>query len=156
MSKKRRNNFHKGKYNVINVSKYLGDLTKVEYRSSWELFFMGWLDMNPNVRKWNSEGVIIDYYSKMDQKNRRYYVDFYVEFMNGTKLLYEIKPHKQTIPPNTPKTNTPKALKRFSKEKYDFNVNLDKWRSAKDSARLSGMDFKVLNEHHLKQIGMVI
>lgn len=153
---RRRNRFHKGHYNVINRSKYLGDINKIEYRSGWEKFFMEWLDNNPNVKRWNSEGIQISYFSKMDAKNRRYYVDFYVEYIDGTKMLYEVKPYKQTQPPVLSESKTRKAIARFQKEIYDYNVNIDKWVSAKDSARLSGMKFRIITERDLKQLGMVI
>ena len=149
-----RNRFHQGRYRVQNPTKYLGDLNRIEYRSSWELFFMRWLDLNPNVIKWNSEGVKVDYFSKMDNKARRYFIDFYVKYKDGAEFLYEIKPHKQIQPPKLPNGKSKKAIKRFEKEKYDFNVNLDKWVMAYESARLSGMKFKVITEKHLKQLGM--
>lgn len=151
---RRRGKFHRGFYTVINTQKYLGDLTKVEYRSGWEQFFMRWLDLNPNVEKWNSEGIVINYFSKYENKQRRYFVDFYVKYVDGKQFIYEVKPYKQSIPPVVPKKQTPKSINRFKKEYETWNINLDKWCSANDSANLSGMKFKIITEKDLTKIGM--
>lgn len=149
-----RKSFLKGFYDVINDSKYRGDLTKVTYRSSWELFFMHWLDLNPNVVSWSSETVVVKYYSKLEDKHRRYFIDFEVRFADGTIVWYEIKPSKQTVPPKEPKNKTLKAINRFKREREVFNINLDKWENASNEARKNGIKFRVVTEMDLKNIGM--
>ena len=70
---------YKGKYKVKNPSKYVGAVDNVVYRSSWERRFMVYADTNPNVVKWNSEGLVIPYVSPVDGKVHRYFPDFWIE-----------------------------------------------------------------------------
>ena len=70
---------HKGKYTVRNRSKYVGKVDSVVYRSSWERRFMVWCDDNPAVIAWNSEEVVIPYYSPVDNKMHKYHVDFLIK-----------------------------------------------------------------------------
>lgn len=131
-----------------NPHKYVGDLEQITSRSSWETRFMDWCDRNPSVIRWNSEGLIIPYFSQADGKQRRYYVDFVLEIRTNEgdikKLLVEIKPHAQTQPPKTTR-----KTKRFMEELYTYQVNMDKWKHATDWAEKNGFDFKVLTEYDL-------
>ena len=87
---------YKGKYTVKNKSKYVGDSTKVTYRSMWERQAMKWCESNPRIVKWNSEEVVIPYKCKTDQKLHRYFIDLFIEMDNGECILVEIKPKKHT------------------------------------------------------------
>jgi hypothetical protein len=136
------------KFKPKNPAKYVGDLTEITARSSWEMKFMDWCDRNPSVIRWNSEGVVIPYYSQADGKNRRYFVDFIVELKKegGGKevVLVEIKPHYQTqMPKATRKT------KRYLEECYTYQVNQDKWKHADEYAKKNGFIFRVLDEYDL-------
>ena len=62
---------HSGRYQVRNPKKYLGDPTKVVYRSSWELRAFQWCDSNPSVKGWSSEEVVIPYYYEVDKRYHR-------------------------------------------------------------------------------------
>ena len=74
------------KYQVKKPEKYVGDVSNVVSRSSWETKFMRWCDMNPSVELWGSEIKAIPYYSKADQKVRRYYPDFFIRVkMTGNR-----------------------------------------------------------------------
>lgn len=146
----------KGMYFPKNPNKYIGHLDKIKYRSSWELYFMKWLDNNKRVKRWNSEEVVINYFSKLEGKNRRYFVDFFVEFDDGKQIIVEIKPFKQTMPPVEPEKMTSKKLAQYNQEIYTYNVNMDKWVTAKDVAHKSGMSFVIVTEKTLKQLGMII
>ena len=54
-----------------NPSKYLGDPTKIVYRSLWERKCMRIFDENPNVIRWASEEMAIPYFSPVDKKRHR-------------------------------------------------------------------------------------
>ena len=88
---------YKGKYTRKNKSKYLGDPTKVIYRSLWERQTFKWCEGSPRVKKWNSEEIVIPYKCKTDNRIHRYYVDLLVELDNREIILVEIKPKKQTV-----------------------------------------------------------
>ena len=66
----------KGKYITRNSAKYRGDYRNIIYRSSWELKFMKYCDMNPNILEWGSEEIVIPYRSPLDNRVHRYFVDF--------------------------------------------------------------------------------
>lgn len=145
---------YSGKYKPKNPEKYKGDWRKMTYRSSWELFVMQWADSNPRIVKWGSETVVIPYFSSLDQKQRRYYMDFYVMFDTGQEYLFEVKPFKETIPPVKPKRMTPKSKQRYENEVYTYGVNMDKWKAAKIAAEKNNMEFRLLTEKSLKKLGM--
>lgn len=146
MSKK---NFQQGKFSPQNPSKYVGDLKKIVFRSSWERKFMNWCDLNDSVLSWTSEGLVIDYYSPIDQRNRRYFVDFVVRMVNSDGIeedvIVEIKPEKETIPPKRGN----KKESTYLKECYTWSVNSSKWAAAQKFAKERNMKFLILNEHHL-------
>ena len=73
-----------GKYKVKNKEKYVGNLHECEFRSSWELRYMKYLDNRHNVLEWGSETVKIPYYNPVEKKTRRYFVDFYVKVKTKT------------------------------------------------------------------------
>ncbi|KKL19318.1 hypothetical protein LCGC14_2466650, partial [marine sediment metagenome] len=54
-------NWRQGVYEVRNPNKYVGDLKKVIFRSSWELYMNQFLDNNPNILRWSSEEFYIPY-----------------------------------------------------------------------------------------------
>ena len=70
-----------------------------EYRSSWELKLMKFLDHNPEVEYWTVEPFPINYLNPKDNQIHRYFVDFMVKFKNGKKILIEVKPEGQKSNP---------------------------------------------------------
>ena len=94
---------YKGKYKPSYREKYVGDPTKIVYRSLWERRFMVYCDTNPNVLKWASEEVVIPYRSPVDKRIHRYYPDFWVKTKKHDGSieisLIEVKPKVQTKPP---------------------------------------------------------
>lgn len=142
-----------------NPHKYIGDLTKIISRSSWEMRFMTWCDLHPNITKWNSEGVTVPYISPLDNRPHRYYVDFWVLIESeGVKKQYliEVKPLAQTKLPNkklTSKVNEGKAttsqLKRYNRELRVYLVNMAKFQAAVKYAVNRGMEFQVCTENFL-------
>ena len=140
---------YKGRFRVLNPSKYKGDITTVIYRSLWELRFMKWCDQSPSIIEWGSETVIIPYVSPVDRKVHRYFVDFYIKVKskNNTteKYLIEIKPEKFTKPPEIPNKRT----KRFIDEVFQYGVNEAKWKAAFEFCIDRNMKFLELTEKDL-------
>jgi len=66
------------------------------------------LDVNPNVSSWDYECIRIPYYY---ENNKRWYVpDFLIEFSDGRKEIWEIKP-KELIDTTANKLKSEAALK---------------------------------------------
>ena len=140
---------YKGKFRPTNAGKYKGNLQEIVYRSSWELKFMHWCDINTSVLEWGSETTVIPYKSPVDSKIHRYFVDFYIKVRNKEgqikKYLVEIKPEKFTRPPDIPKKQT----KRFIDEVFTYGVNQAKWKQANSFCEDRGWKFLVLTEKDL-------
>jgi hypothetical protein len=111
---------------------------------------MIWLDTDPDILAWNSEGVIIHYIDPVERKARKYYVDFQILIMkkDGTKgvTLIEIKPYKQTI---RPRPNGNKSEKTMVAEAQTYATNTAKWIAAKAYCKDKGWDFKIITEKDL-------
>ncbi|MAH43596.1 head completion protein [archaeon] len=140
---------YKGKYKPKNPSKYLGNPTKVIYRSLWERRFMVFCDNNESVLSWGSEEVVVPYISPKDSKWHRYFVDFIVESLNkrGFKevTLIEVKPKAQCKEPKKKE----KPTRRYITEVMRWGVNSAKWKAAEEFAENRGWKFKILTEDHL-------
>ena len=140
---------YKGKFKPKFPQKYIGNPTKVIYRSLWERKFMVFCDINKNVLEWGSEEVIIPYRSPVDGKMHRYYVDFIVKTKRDDGIvetsIIEVKPKKQCQPPKVPKRKT----RRFLNEVKTWGVNSAKWEAAKEYSENRGWKFKILTEDTL-------
>ena len=141
---------YKGKYTIKDKSKYLGDATKVIYRSMWERQTFKWCETNSRVKRWNSEEIVIPYKCKTDNRIHRYYVDLLVELDNKDIILVEIKPKKQTLAPKNPKRKT----KRYINEVMTYVKNTSKWEAANQYANHKGWKFQVWTEDTLKNLGI--
>ena len=139
--------YRQGIFTPVNKDKFLG--STAIYRSGLELKFMRFCDNNPNVIKWGSENVIIPYISPLDGRTHKYYVDNFVIIKEGSvikKYLIEIKPSKQTLPPET----------KYKKKQYliyeqsMYIKNQAKWQAAREFCKKKGLDFLILTEKHLK------
>lgn len=110
-------------------------------------------DTDPSILKWASEPHPIPYYSKVNKKWRRYFVDFIIKIKkrDGTveNLMIEVKPNKERNLPKPPKRMTGKAKARYLKEMMTYQVNQDKWDAAREYARKRGMKFVVADEYDL-------
>ena len=140
----------KGRYIPRNIRKYRGDYKNIIYRSSWELKFMKYCDLNDSILEWGSEEVVIPYRSPLDNRIHRYFVDFYikVEDMNGQikKYLIEVKPKRQTTPPPKPKRQT----KRYISEVTEYAKNQAKWKAATEFCEDRQCSFMIITEDELK------
>lgn len=108
-----------------------------------------WCDVNPSVFKWKSEETVIPYICGTDNKIHRYYVDFHIQIKdknnNIKTYLVEIKPSKQTVPPEFPGRKT----KRYLEESLAFIKNQSKWNAAKQYAKDRGWEFIIITEREL-------
>lgn len=92
---KRRRRKKKGHYHTgTHLSTKTGQACK--YRSGWELAYLQHLDQDVMVASFEYEGLIIPYVSNVRSgKLRRYFPDFLVSYVDGTRRLVEIKPSKR-------------------------------------------------------------
>lgn len=144
--------FLQGRYTPKNPEKYVGDKADIIFRSSWERKFMIWCDNNPAVVGWLSE-YPIPYFSQVDEKMHRYFVDFFVKIrgVDGREvvLMVEVKPSAEQKVPRKPKINNLKAQARYMSECRTYVVNQNKWEAAEKYADDHGFKFIVLNEYDL-------
>lgn len=143
------NTFYQGKYFPKDPHKYLGDPTKIFYRSSWELKIFNWLDSNSFVVGWSSEEIVVPYLCPTDNRIHRYFPDVKMQIKraDGTLNTYlvEVKPHAQTLPPVYPGRKT----QRYLTESLIFIKNQAKWKAATEYAKDRGWQFKVITEYEL-------
>ena len=139
------------KWRPQHPEKYVGDVDTIVSRSSWELHFMRYCDSNPAVIAWTSE-YPIKYYSTVDEKVRRYFVDFFVKMrtVDGhAVLMIEVKPDEQCAPPRKPRTANHKSQMRYLTECAAYQLNVDKWQAAREFAEKNNMKFIILNEYDI-------
>ena len=138
-----------GQFRPRNPKKYIGDSNNIIYRSTWECNVMSWLDLNDNIISWASEEVIIPYISPVDNRYHRYFPDFLVKVKTreGTTktMMLEVKPKKQTRPPEPQKRKT----KQYINEVVTWGINQSKWKAAEEYCLDRGWEFKILTEEHL-------
>lgn len=141
--------FHSGRFIPKNPGKYIGDSSKIFYRSSWELSFMRWLDTNNAVKRYASEELAIPYVNplKLDANGRpkisQYYPDFLVLYqdVNGDlhREIIEIKPHSQSVA----------KAGMSDRDRQALLVNDAKWKAAEIYAKKNGAEFRILTERSL-------
>jgi hypothetical protein len=136
---------YKTRYNPTNKSKYIGNPSNIICRSLWERRVCRYLDENVNIMRWGSEEITIPYLSPKDNKIHRYFPDFIVEKRNKNlieTIVVEVKPKKQTKPPNRKKRIT----RSYLRECLTYSVNEAKWESAKEFCKKRGWRFIILTE----------
>lgn len=138
-------NYYKGKFKPKFPGKYAGDFNNIIYRSSWELKFMNWCDMNSAIVKWSSEETIVPYKCPTDGRLHRYFVDFKIQVNSGKTYLVEVKPSMQTQPPVYPGKRT----RRYLTESLTFMKNQAKWEAAERYCLDRGWEFKIITEREL-------
>ena len=140
---------YKGFFKPKNPQKYRGDPTNIIYRSGWELKLMLYLDEHKDVVNWGSEELIIPYRSPIDGKVHRYFPDFIVTKINKQGLretaIIEVKPKKQTVPPQ----KQSKVTKRYLTEVKNWGVNEAKWKAATQFCKDRGWSFHIFTEQEL-------
>ena len=145
---------YKGKFRPRNPSKYIGDSKNIVYRSMWERRCMKYFDVNPSVLGWASEEIAIPYYDTMAKRVRRYFPDFLIKVKdkNGKVKthLIEVKPTKDLRPPVGGKG---KKRSTVLWEAKTYQMNRDKFASARKWCDDRNITFDIWTEKHLKQKG---
>jgi hypothetical protein len=140
---------YQGIFRPKNPQKYVGDSNNIVYRSSWECRVMNWFDQNDDIISWASEELIVPYKSPVDNRFHRYFPDFIVKVKTRTgtvkTLMIEVKPKKQTVPPEPRKRIT----KQYITEVTTYGVNQAKWKAAQEYCLDRGWEFKIMTEEHL-------
>ena len=140
---------YKGRYRPSNPRKYKGDPTNIIYRSSWELKFMKWCDLNESVIEWQSEEFAIPYKHPIDGRFHRYFPDFLVRIKNKQDILetwvIEIKPLAQTREPKKQKNIT----KKYINEVKTYAINKYKWEYAEEWCKDRNYKFVIFTEREL-------
>lgn len=140
---------YSGRFIPKNPQKYVGDANNIIYRSSWECKVMSWLDRNNDVISWASEELIIPYVSPVDKRVHRYFPDFLVKVKTKDgkikTMLLEIKPKKQTVPPEPRK----RVTKQYVTEVATWGINQAKWKAAEEYCLDRHWEFKIITEDHL-------
>lgn len=122
----------------IHINNSLNENNRIpKYRSSWELKFFRYCDLNQNITYWTSEPFGIPYYHPFKEKICRYYPDFLI-IKNNQKYLIEIKPSKEA---KTPKNFYDKSM---------FMINQAKWKAANEYCLKNNIIFCVITEKELK------
>jgi len=138
-----------GFFRPKNPDKYKGNPTTIVFRSSWEFIAMRSLDINPKIKTWSSEEIIIPYRSPLDNRIHRYFPDLYVETIDGNKYLIEIKPNNQQQAPVLTETKRHKPTKKYLRENIEWIKNNAKWEAAKAYCENRGWNFRIYGEDEL-------
>ena len=141
-----------GRFRPRNPSKYKGNVGEIFYRSSWELNFMKWCDQSDSVLLWQSEEKRVRYYDPVKKKNRTYYPDFLVKYINrdGRVLteMVEVKPIRQVKGPNP---NPKKKTKSWMNQVNTYITNQCKWKAAEEYCQEQGWEFRLLTEQNISK-----
>jgi|TARA_B100002019_G_C21220914_1_gene574694 hypothetical protein len=141
---------YKGRYRVKNPEKYSGDHTQVIFRSLWERHCFRWCDVNPKVKSWSSEEVVIPYLYEVDKRPHRYFIDLKISFEDGKTILVEVKPDKETKPPTGSR-----RTRKFMTEAATYVKNMNKWEAADNYAKDRGWEFQIWTEKTLTSMGIM-
>lgn len=133
-----------------NPEKYMGDPTNIITRSSWEYRFFVWCDTNSAVIQYASEERVVPYICKTDNRPHRYFPDALIKVRTKSgevkTYLVEIKPDKETRPPEQPKN--PKS-KTYINAVLTYIKNKSKWEAARAWCDQRGIQFLILTEYDL-------
>jgi len=90
---------------------------------------------------------------EVDNKFHRYYPDVIADIRDKTgkvtKYIIEIKPHKQTLPPQKPMNKNKKRQERYTYEMVRWIKNNNKWIATVRYCKKHGYEFKILTEKHI-------
>ena len=138
----------RGRFIPQNPEKYVGDASKIFFRSLWELQCMKFFDARPDMLKWGSEEVAIPYLSPEDHRAHNYFPDFFVEYRdrdgNVQREIIEVKPLHESDEKHAKSERSQAALL----------VNEAKWKAAAMWCEDAGMKFRVLTERQIYHQGV--
>jgi len=140
-------NSYKGLFKPQNPKKYVGDASRIVYRSLLERRFMKYCDLNEDIIAWASEELPIPYYSPIDKRYHRYFPDFIIKTAKNERFIIEIKPSRQCKPPKKPTRKT----KTFMRESFEYIKNQAKWKAATQYCEEHNLKFKLITEKELGQ-----
>ncbi len=133
MISKKKKRKKKSRYKRLDYASIKANKT-LKSRSGWEYAYFQYLDNNINVKSYEYESLKIPYLSnKKTGKIRTYIPDFFITFIDDSKLIVEIKP------------------KRFL-EKLQIKKKIN---AAKEYAQKNGIQFIVLTEDGLKLLNLI-
>lgn len=139
--------FKQGYYKPKNPEKYIGNVEKIRYMSSWEYSLHSFLDSNVQIIRWGSEPVRIPYIKPTDGKIHHYLPDYYVEYIDKLglirKIIVEVKPAKQT------KASRARNPQTQLYENVQFAINTAKWQACQIFCMRNGFEFQILTEKQL-------
>ena len=118
--------FKQGKYESTKTGKILG------YRSGLEEKVYKILDSHDDVVSFYAEPFHIDYIHK--GQAHKYTPDILVNFMDGSKQVWEVKPADQT----------------------ELEMNKNKWRAAEEACKIRGWSFQVYTEQRINKLGQEV
>lgn len=133
--------YQQGYINPNSCKKLMDRSQPVIYRSSYEKKFVVWLENSPKVLKWGSECLHIPYIY-VDGSTHKYYPDYYVELVDGTKMLVEIKPSSQTVAPKNDN----------AWQRREWTKNVCKWKAAQQFCEARNIQFQILTEKTIEQL----
>lgn len=142
---------YSGKYIIKNKDKYSGDPNNVVFRSLWERSIFKWCDESTVIERWSSEEVVIPYLYEVDKRYHRYFMDLKITYTNGKTVLVEIKPEKETKPPQFKGRRT----KQYINEGMTYVKNMNKWSAAQRYAADRGWGFEIWTEKQLAELGVL-
>lgn len=137
--------FKQGFFTPRNPKKYVGDLDKIVFRSSWEEHMCKFFDSNPNVIRWSSEEIYIPYIKPTDGQVHRYFPDYWVEYQNANgnilQEIIEVKPADQV------QIQRKKQLSEY--DKITYAINRAKWVAAAQFCKQKNIKFRILTEESI-------
>lgn len=140
--------FSQGFFKPLHPEKYVGDVNRIRYMSSWELVADKFFDNNPNVLRWSSETIAIPYIKPTDKKIHRYFPDYWIEYKDKTgKVIHEIveiKPYDQVMG-----KFRAKKTKNLLAEQVTYAINKAKWIAAVAYCNQQGWKFRIITERQL-------
>lgn len=119
------NNYKKNKENHFLV-----------FRSKWEVDFANFLDNHKHVKNWRFDFPFPYFDAFVTKRKATYYIDFKVEFNEGTTALFEIKPVSQL------KERIKTKSMRYKKiHTYNYLKNISKFDAVVNFCKKSGQKF---------------
>lgn len=139
-----------GKFSPKNPSKYVGDIHRIIFRSSYELAAFHMIDNTSEILKWSSEGTVIPYTMFEGDRMRRYFVDLSILVRSSPtttqKFLIEIKPSSKT---KAPKKTGRMSDKSFQAAALDWAMNSAKWEAARKFCDVNDAKFIIWTEKQI-------
>ena len=134
--------YSQGRYLPKYPAKLIGSKSP-QYRSSWELSVMNFLDTHPSVIQWGSECLSIPYKNPFTGKQTVYVPDFLIKYQDKSGRqrveMIEVKPKKETF----------MEAAKSKRDRAFVVLNSAKWRAAMEFCSRNGIHFRVLNEDQI-------